>query len=220
MKASVFAYPENEKLRSSTISILKSLIKILDSDYKIIFPVIIEDGHIVHPSFSHFIASFLAACSQTYKCVDVEWLYWINGMIKDPTDDFLHLFKSKFNLDFHFLEPFILKAKKEAKDWVHAVGAQFFVLRGLPLKPGIGVWGVVQGDFPFSVAIEITGNKESIFHEFLHQFGVSDGYEQASKSTLEGCNECWMQWQATKGKGLCKKHQDELHLFINRTLNM
>ena len=66
-----------------------------------------------------------------------------------------------------------------------------------------------------NVALETIGYKESIFHEFLHQFGVSEGYD-FSKATSKGCENCWMQYNTTNGNGLCEKHQMELKRFIQK----
>ena len=90
---------------------------------------------------------------------------------------------------------------------------QFISLKKLELKNGQGPWGVTIGKYPFSVAIDACGYKEVIYHEFLHQLNVSEGYDENDYSNT--CDSlCWMQYIATKGKLLCEKHRKELVKFV------
>ena len=143
------------------------------------------------------------------------WLSCLNWIIKEPNKNTLSCIKKILvGSDFEFLRPFLLESQNNSESWRPTIGAQFFALQGLSLKPGQGPWGSSYGEYPFTVAVETTGYRESIFHEFLHQFGVSEGYDVDTKITLKGCENCWMQWEAVKGRELCKRHRNELTIFL------
>lgn len=214
MKINVFSYPENSKRRCSAIKALETLIDILNSKYRIEFYIEVRDGHIAFPQFSRFLVKFLDSCKATYNYIDIEWLSNLNWIINAPNKDTLSIIEKWTGSNFKFLIPFLLEAQDNSENWRSAIGAQFFALNGLNLKPGQGPWGTAHDKYPFSVAIETTGYKESIFHEFLHQFGVSEGYNPVTKATLKGCENCWMQWEATRGNELCERHRAELSNFI------
>jgi len=214
MKVSIFSYPENRKRRRLTIKVLETLIDIINSKYGIEFCIEVKDGHNAFPEFSCFLMKFFESCKRTYTYLDVKWLSYLNWIINIPDNDTLSSIKRLVGQDSEFLRPFLLEAKEYAEDWRPAIGAQFFALQDLQLKPGQGPWGTSQGEYPFSIAAETTGYKESIFHEFLHQFGVSEGYDRATKAPLKDCENCWMQWEATRGNELCIKHRGELASFI------
>lgn len=210
LKTNVFSYPEHSKKRFFTIKALQKLINILNSKYEINLFIEVEDGHIAYPLFSRFLMKFLHSCKRTYDYLDIKWLSYINWIINAPKRDTLSPIEYLVEQDLKFLKPYLLEAQKNSKNWIKAIGLQFFSLQNLRLKPGQGPWGVSHGEYPFSVAVDTTGYKESIFHEFLHQFGVSEGYDINTKAPLKGCEKCWMQWEAVKGRGLCKKHRNEL----------
>jgi len=213
---SVFSYPEHSRRRASAIETISSLLEILDSNYGIRLPLKVVDGHAAHCPFSRFMMEFLRSCEKTYNHVDIHWLYHLNWIIKVPSQDILSGIRSLSGPDFQFLEPFLLEAQDNSESWRPAVGAQFFAIKRIGLKPGQGPWGANLGKYedPYSVAIETTGCRESIFHEFLHQFGVSEGYNKDDTTTCRGCENCWMQREATRGKELCKRHQGELASFL------
>lgn len=90
---------------------------------------------------------------------------------------------------------------------------QFISLNNLSLKFDQGPWGITYSTYPFSIAIDAKGDKEVIYHEFLHQLNVSDGYD----SELNSCNiSCWMQYLPVKGKLLCEMHKNELVNFCTK----
>lgn len=215
----VFSYPENSKRHTSTIKHLNSLIEIVNSEYKINFPVRLINGHLKHHSLSQFFIRFFDFCKKTWNDVDIRWLTYINGIIENPVPDVLLAIRSMLGSNFRLLKPFLLEAQKNSENYRPAVGLQFFSLEGITLKEG--PWGACCGDhYPLRVAAETTGYRESIFHEFLHLFSVTEGYNKNSKNTLRGCKNCWMQWAAVNGRDLCKRHRGELIIFLQKIQSM
>jgi len=159
---------------------------------------------------------FLDCCKRTYNHIDINWLSYLNWIINAPNKNTLLTIESLAESDFKFLKPFLLEAQNESESWRSAIGTQFFSLQDMSLKPCQGPWGASQGKYPFTVAVETKGYEESIFHEFLHQFGVSEGYHPDMKTTLKGCENCWMQWEAVRGRELCKRHRNELTEFLDK----
>lgn len=217
IKISVFSYPEAISRLESAISNLRNLINTIQSDYRIDISIDVNNGHQSHPNFSSFLMKFIDSSKESYGWIDIQWLSYLNWIINHPSKEIFSTIKSLAGSDYRYLEPFLIEAQTNAKDLRSAIGAQMILLKGLPLKPGQGPWGAAHDKYPLSVAIETTGYKESIFHEFFHQFGVSEGYDSEMKFTLKGCEKCWMQWEAIKGNGLCKRHQEELASFFHET---
>ena len=80
---------------------------------------------------------------------------------------------------------------------------------------GQGPYGTNVGVYPTGISVDTTGYREVIIHEFLHLFGISEGYDERSKkNTCEP--DCLMQWNATNGNRLCKKHLNEIKKFIKK----
>lgn len=210
----VFSYPEHSKRHTSTIKHINSLIEIVNSEYKINFPARHINGHLKYHSLSQFFIRFFDFCKKTWNCVDIRWLTYINWIIENPTEDVLLTIKSMIGSDFQSLEPFLLEAQKNSESSRQAVGPQFFSLEGISLKEG--PWGACCGNYPLSVAAETTGQRESIFHEFLHLFTVTEGYHKKLKTPLRGCENCWMQWAAVNGRELCGRHRHELIMFLQK----
>ena len=143
-------------------------------------------------------------------------MYWINKAIKGDRAKPINLTKK----DIKFIKPFLIEGKKKSNIFKNSLSTQIFFIKGCKLILEQGQWGVCIGTYPSGIAIETTGYKESIYHEFLHLFQVGDGYNVITKKTYYGCKNCWMQWDATKGQGLCKKHRLELSQFIDKIRNV
>lgn len=218
LKLATFSFPDDNKLRKLTIRAIKNLLKFLKCRYKLCIPINIEDGHVCYPEFSSFLVRFFDSCKKTYGFVDITWISYLNLIIKQPNCDTLKLIKYCIEkADFNFLEHFLYEALNQSGKYQNVIEAQFFSIRNLALKQGQGPWGVCQKTYPsIAVALETTGYEESIYHEFLHMLGVSEGYDELTKNTLKGCENCWMQWNATKGNSLCQRHVDELKQFIKK----
>lgn len=61
--------------------------------------------------------------------------------------------------------------------------------------------------------------KELFFHELFHFFGVSEGYNEETQKTIEGCEFCWMQFDPKKGNSICGMHRTELIDFIRACIS-
>lgn len=214
MIINIFSYPEYSKRREITIKYIKELIRVLKSKYGIHLCAEVVDGHRKYHSFSQFLIEFFESCKHHGKQIDIYWLGYLIWIIQKPSEDLLSYIKSSINSQDGFIKSLLVRTLKNSSKWNSVLGSQFIVLEDLKLRENQGAWGANIGEYPLGISIEITGYKESIFHEFLHLLGVKDGYNKITKSTNKDCENCWMQYDATKGKGLCEKHQEELKKFL------
>lgn len=213
----VISFPRDEQRLTKAIKYLTELKKIVLVNYNIKLQLKIVNGNLGHRAYSQFISDILSNCEYNKYDLDCCWLYYINSVIKFPTNSTINSIRNLLNKrDDKFLKPYLDKAKKNSKKLFSSVGVNFFLICNIKLREDQGPWGVCMGTYPFGVAIETTGLRESIFHEFLHLFGLDDGYDNLTKKSLLNCKNCWMQWEAIRGSGLCKNHVFELSQFINK----
>ncbi len=156
------------------------------------------------------------------KILNEEYNIDLNVEVKDSHK--VNTSFSKFTIDF-------FDSRKKNKKYIHTpnlyrkcierkqiTDAIFFAVEDIDIKDR--PFGQNLGKYPLCVAVETTGKKESIYHEFLHQLGVSEGYDKETKRIKKYCStNCWMQLNATNGKELCKYHQEELKRFLQKHNN-
>lgn len=212
MIVNVFSYPKGNQRHIKALEYIKELVALLESRYQIYLPMEVTDGKKNHPEFYEFIIGFLTWCNEAQKGIDVYWLYCISCCIDNVNSDITPLMKEMPPNSKQFL----LDAQKKSQSWKAAIKGLFFNIEGLTLNNNEGKWGASMKTFKDTtcISIEISGLKESIFHEFLHLVGVSEGYHLVTLDPLPGCENCWMQWDSTKGEGLCEKHREEIKDFI------
>jgi hypothetical protein len=118
--------------------------------------------------------------------------------------------------DETFLKPFVTQVIERSSKFRPVPKAIFVAAKKrLPLSIGRNMWGECTGEYPFSVAIEVTGQPESLIHECLHIFGLSEGYDPSTQITFSECRKCWMQYEAIYGEGLCDRHLNEFRNFMD-----
>jgi hypothetical protein len=211
-KVKVYSYPRNSGVSKHTIITIQKLLDDLCKEIPQLKTVEVVDGDSSFGEYSQFLNGFLCDCKGKRGYVDIQWLLVIQTIIISSVS--VGIWE-----DYEFLRPHLDKASKK-DDWKEACNGQFLSLRSLSLKKGQGPWGASVGIYPKSTTVETTGYPESIWHEFLHPFGVSDGYDENTKETLPGCEDCWMQYNSTRGKGLCRDHLYELKGFFEEARSL
>jgi len=209
---SVSYYPHNDKQLSDVIETINNFILYLNHELNISLKFralsLIDLDLPIHK----LLQEFLLFSEQHYNYVDINYVIDLFYIIKYPSKQMLNTIQGSHKDDKELCE-FYQKAKRTASSFKIDEIFQFISLENLKLKTGQGHWGATNGQFPFSVAIDAKGYKEVIYHEFLHQLNVSEGYDEITH--LNSCdNLCWMQYEATKGNSLCEKHKNELVKFI------
>lgn len=196
-----------------TIEILKSLIQHINIEYKINFDCQIKSGQYSHHSYNLLIQDLFNIAKKDYRHIDANWLYALNWFLKNPKG--VVDYYKELNIDILF--PFF-KTILNQKIKIHPILTScFYSIKNLPLIQSQGPWGTNLDTYPKGISIETTGYKELLIHEFLHLFGVSDGYNNSFNTICD--HKCWMQYQATSGEFLCLKHRNELIRFLSHKLN-
>lgn len=209
---SVSYYPHNDKHLSYVIETINNFILYLNHELNISLKFRALSLIDLYLPIHKLLQEFLLFSEQHYNYVDIKYVIDLFYIIKYPSKQMLNTIHGSHKDDKELCE-FYQKAKRIASSFKIDEVFQFISLESLKLKNGQGPWGATNGQFPFSVAIDAKGYKEVIYHEFLHQLKVSEGYNEIT--LLNSCdNSCWMQYEATKGNSLCEKHAIELVNFV------
>jgi|GEM_PF-6467956 hypothetical protein len=209
---SVSYYPHNDKQLSNVIETINNFIISLNFELNISLKFRARSLIDLDLSLHNLLQEFLLFSEQHYNCVDINYVVDLFEIIKHPSKQMLNTIEVSHKDDKELCK-FFQKAKSSSSSFMIDDIFQFISLKDLKLKTGQGPWGVTYGQFPFTVAIDAIGYKEIIYHEFLHQLSVSEGYDEIT--LLNTCDKlCWMQYEATKGNLICEKHKNELAKFI------
>ncbi|MCH7828028.1 MAG: hypothetical protein IIC75_08680 [Bacteroidetes bacterium] len=206
-------YPHNDKQLNCVIATLNDFILYLNGEFNINLKFRAYSTIDFNSSLHSLLQDFLFFSEQHFNYVDINCLIDLFEIIKHPSNEMLDVIQLSHKNDIELCQ-FFQKAKLAASSFKIDEVFHFISLKSLQLKEGQGPWGATIGVYPFSVAIDAKGYKEIIYHEFLHQLKVSEGYNEITH--LNSCdNSCWMQYEATKGNSLCEKHKNELVKFVN-----
>ena len=210
---SVLYYPHNDKQLSYVVNTLNDFILYLNSILSIKLKLQARPTIDINLSLHNLLQDFLLFSEQHYNYVDINCVIDLFEIIKHPSKKMLDIIQLSHKDDNELCD-FFQSAKHSASSFRIKDVFQFISLKKLKLKNGQGPWGATNGQYPFSVAIDAKGYKEVIYHEFLHQLSVSEGYNEITH--INSCNNsCWMQYEAVRGNSLCEKHTKELINFIN-----
>jgi hypothetical protein len=213
---SVSYYPHNDKQLGYVIDTLNNFILYLNSEFSINLNFRAYSTIDLNLSLHNLIQNFLLFSERHFGYVDINYIVELYSIIKNPSNKMLNYIKASYKNN-NELSEFFLKSNNDAISLKVKKVFQFISLQNLKLKDGQGPWGITYGVYPFSVAIDTKGYKEVIYHEFLHQLNVSEGYYEIT--LLNSCeNSCWMQYNPTLGSSLCERHAKELIEFA-RTLD-
>jgi|SRR6185295_6936636 len=212
-RVTVFEYPPTKPEKA--ISELESLILRLGTQYSVRAPITILDGSKFDRRLFALLDRCIESCVRSLGALDILWLWALKTYFTLPNHDTLLFLKGSGLIEsWESLTPFFAEANEAQSESSAANSSWFIALKGVPLRLNGGPWGACYGVHPCAVAVDATGYMESIFHEFLHIFGVEEGYQKETKVTDRGCEDCWMQYDATRGSGLCATHLGELKAFI------
>lgn len=216
----VYEYPEGsgraeeatQSIRSLSEAIVGSLGVKLD-----LRPVL---GANVYPQYSGLVRSLLLTLNP--ECpLDLKLIQLLPLIVRDHTlanTQFLAEYLDMSSPDLSCLEDWFQSIVGSSSDFGEPPFAQFFSLREVDLLPGQGgPWGASVGNYPQGTGYGFVGYREVVYHELLHLFGVSEGYDDASKQLIRNCNpSCWMQYEPIKGSTLCEFHRAELNSFVTQ----
>ncbi|MFA4918974.1 MAG: hypothetical protein WC581_06970 [Thermodesulfovibrionales bacterium] len=209
----VLAYPPNDDVLRSTIQQICDFANILNTTYKMNIELSINDADEKNAEYTKFVTKFLSTCLNYRSEFDIACLSALNSVIDDPTSDVVNSAEECIDDLGMRVRPLFQKVLASKRRFVRP-NSLFVALRGFPLIQS-DYWGVTTESFyPKAISAEIKGYEESVYHEFLHQIGASEGYNVTTKKTLPGCERCWMQFNATKGTGLCERHIKEVKDFL------
>ncbi len=184
----------------------------MPSEFRIPASFRVSNGEDEHPGLAAVVNSVVQLCIEAEGHFDLNWLHGVLLIARDPAAPSESL--SVLSPDAgRSLEALAVQAKNNP-ELRPLPGAILLALEGVRLRDNLPPWGGCVSEYPGAVAYEVTGHRESVFHECLHIFGVSEGYDTDSRTTRPGCESCWMQWQATHGSGLCDAHRTELRDFM------
>jgi|ERR1035437_5936377 hypothetical protein len=208
---SVLCYPHDDKQLDTVIVLLHWLISYCFKEFNVSINITALPTSELNPTIHNLLQQFLSFSEMHLHYVDIDQVKDLLEIIKCPTDQMLNVVKPS-HTDKALLR-FYHTAKETASSLNVEQVFQFISLQNLKLIRDQGPYGASKYTYPFSVAIDTTGYKEVIFHEFLHQLSVSEGYDETTHITT-CASTCWMQYNATRGDSLCEKHSKELTDFI------
>lgn len=225
----VFTYPESREQASIAIESINELSNLLSWKCGIDLSITVENGHDRYSTFSEFLKRLHDTCIEYDISPIATVLMHIDCIIREPSayggTPLTYWPPPLGGKNAEFLQPFVEESRNRSKQWQPASGIQVHILQCTQLlseQDGRhGEAEVAKDPKQSRIAILRKTYPEIIYHEFLHLFGVQDGYDRSKpkKPPLPGCESCWMQWEAINGKGLCQKHQDALREFLlKRTL--
>lgn len=211
----VLAYPTNSSRREGAIDIIKCLSQLLACEYSIALHLDVRDTATDSPLLADYIQRLIDFCNAVGRPVDPQWILILMGIMKSGDLHVTKYFEACLLERADFLGSFTREAVDRADDLRPVPKALFLALDGSKFSSNNpkALWGAFTGEYPHCIAVEVKGLRESVLHECLHMFGVSEGYDPVCTTTLPGCDSCWMQYNATRGTGLCAKHQGELRDF-------
>jgi hypothetical protein len=212
LQIDVLEYPENEGVLRRTIECVKQLAAHLSLEERLgrqLDPVGIASAR---PTWPGYLRETIDFCVQTKGHLASLWLLNIIHVVKCPTD--VQIARTNVGTEGEFLAQRFADAAERSASMGEPPNALFVALRDAAVSVGPSMWGECRGTYPLTVALETRGYRESVFHECLHQFGVSEGYDLSTKKPLPGCESCWMQYVGTCGNNLCSRHTSELHSFL------
>ena len=210
----VLDYPPNDDVLRITIRQLCDLANFLNTTYQMRIELSINESDKYNAEYTKFVRSFLSTCLNYRSEFDIAWLSALNLVIDSPTVGIVNSAELCFDdLGMH-VRPLFQEVLDSKRRFAPRPKSLFVALRDLQLIQG-DFWGVTTPTcYPKTISAEITGQQELVYHEFLHQIGASEGYNVETKTTLPGCERCWMQFNATKGTGLCERHVKEVKDFL------
>ncbi|NCQ17187.1 MAG: hypothetical protein COZ80_03385 [Ignavibacteria bacterium CG_4_8_14_3_um_filter_37_9] len=211
---SVLRYPHDDEQLKNVIDVLNNFIAFCSKEFKVNIKIKAVSTVELNPTICNLLQKFLSFSEKHFRCADIQEVNELLEIMKNPPAERLYIIKQLSKSNETFWEFFHTTEEIATSLEIKEV-FQFISLKNLKLKNKQGPWGIAVGVYPHSIAIDTTGFKESIFHEFLHQLGVLDGYDYITHTTT--CvSSCWMQYTATFGNSLCEEHSKELINFIKR----
>lgn len=212
---SVLSYPEDEKNLNYVVDTLNNFITYLNREYKLKLNIEVHPLFETNVMINTLLNNYLTLLENTYNFIDIDRIVDLFEIIKNPTIDKLDLIRPSY-VNNNEMWDFFLKTRLVASSFKIKDVFQFITLKNINLKSGQGPWGITGGRvYPFSISAVTKNFKEIIYHEFLHQLNITEGYDDNFDPTCS--TPCWMQYNPTLADSICTKHSHELIEFA-RTL--
>src|SRR6185312_13534582 len=106
----VFSYPFGSKRLEETIRSTNDLVCSLQSRYDVTLGADIRNGVELMLPLTELVEEFLCSCSRAHGWLDIEWLFCLNWVISQPTDQTISTAIGSMKSDCRdFLRPFLAK---------------------------------------------------------------------------------------------------------------
>lgn len=219
IQVAVFSHPSSNPNKDKVIEYLKELPKFLVQEFESVSEIAVIDGTQIYPKYGEFLSDFLEHCRREFKGFDLQWAGYISRVARIPEEHATmeEIIKHQYPEILRYFEE--IHSSMEIRTELGKgpkLGAQFLIAEGLPLIHPFAIEGASLWDYPESLSIVNVCRQELVFHEFLHQLGLADGYDEKTLAPKRGCENCWMQYLPWEGNGLCSIHRTELKLYLAR----
>jgi len=183
----LFSFPESPERIEIARESITGLTKELRSRYEIDLSISFEKLHEQYPTFSEFLGRFYKTCKKHHIFLDCngqsaplrilgffDWVIRVPGAdVKDPLSTYV-LGKA------HFMQPFVEEARSHSEEWRPAIRPQVHMLedhRFLGPEDAHGTACLFKACEDCRIALVAEEYPKIIYHEFLHLFGVGEGYD-------------------------------------------
>jgi len=202
-KIAVFSFSKKAGLIAEADREINCLSELLDNRYGISLPIEIVNGHSNCAEVVDKISAICEMYEQNHRFADLLHMVYLTCYPAKYTQ-----YQGLTASAKAMLESVKFSCGQAVKD-----GEKVLVFNDFRIKEG-GLWGSNWEELSWVNKF----CKEVIWHEVLHLFGVGEGYDSKSKKNHTWCErgKCWMQYEATQGKGLCGCHQRQLKQFLEK----
>jgi hypothetical protein len=222
IKILIYSYPDN-KATNSIIDLLETFVGDLRSNYDLPLQASITDGFKENSKLAEFYYSYLSYCHSSIGKIDTYGLWLLRNIIlgggqeESQTNEYNKYMAETYGDYPSELRELADQALKNSFGWKEYISPSFINAPGRALTNPVNAGETSGMGLISAVSLETSERKELIFHEFLHIFFVSDGYDEDTLITIPGCEKCWMQYDphGQNANSLCEKHKSELIGFLS-----
>jgi hypothetical protein len=224
LRFAFYEYPRGSGRTGEAITWVRDLLDSINQKWHVRVDADLLDGAYSFPEYSALLLDFLGECESLGRALNISWIHCLTLMAHTPGDGtkkwiegLAEVWSGKeASFEVDPLEPWLNRLAVESQSWDKPPLRQFI---SIPDKPSRiqrqgGPWGGEILGEEWATAVERSGSRLSVYHAFLHLLGLDDGYDKRSLRTHPGCEDCWMQYDPTKGTGLCPNHLQQLRAFL------
>lgn len=209
----IYALDNSQWQVETLISTLKGLTEQLSPCLGQPFNVDFINGNVIDDQYINWVNSTIQLCIENRIQANSSVLAMLMAIAQGGHNYSLNSIDHYFGGNFLGITRQALESgQASASQWNYVKGKHVYgVSSGFCLSSP--VWhGEAIGE---NLAIVKNNYLQNAYHEFLHLFGVSEGYDESTTGPLSGCESCWMNYGA-KGTGLCDAHLGELQTYLKK----